>query len=304
MNLRQLEAFVWVARLKSFRGAAAQLNATQPAISLRIQGLERELGTRVFDRMRGRVSLTAAGKECIDLAEQIGLLASQLGATCHRRGMLGGRVSLGVSELIAHTWLPALIALMDHRYPEVKIDATIDMTPPLVRGLESGDYDVILAGAHRFATTFPTLDLGSESFVWIARADYQIGRRPLRPRDLQGQHVITWGKEAAIFQSIEKWFIEDGSYPTHRITCNTAATMARLVSAGLGISLLPSVLVEEQLNKGDLCIIPTVPDFEPVKYRAIYVSAPDSLGQLVAEAAREVSSFEVARHRRNLRRGR
>jgi DNA-binding transcriptional LysR family regulator len=68
--------------------------------------------------------------------------------------------------------------------------------------------------------------------------------------------------------------------------------MAMLAAAGLGISLLPRDLVERELSEGTLRIVPTEPAFEAVRYRAIYVPVPGSLGQIVAEAAAEVSSFD------------
>jgi DNA-binding transcriptional LysR family regulator len=216
--------------------------------------------------------------------------------------MLGGRVSVGVGELVAHTWLPKLIAVMSERYPEVKVDVTVDRTPALVSGLETGDYDVVLAGSHRLVTTFPTLALGSERFVWVSGPDGETNSRPLRPRDLQARHIITEGKSAAIYRSVERWFIENGAYPTHRITCNTTVTMADMVAAGLGIALLPLVLIERQLSAGTLRVIPTQPEFEPVRYRAIYLPAPGSLGQTVAETAVEVSTFKGARRRGRQRR--
>jgi len=292
MNLRQLEALVWVSRLKSFSAAAAQLNTTQPAISIRVQELERELNMRLFDRNRRRVSLTAEGRECLATAERMITLAAELSARGDGRTSIGGRVSLGISELIAHTWFSKLIAVMSERYPEVKIDATVDTTPTLVRRLDSGEFDVVLVGAHHLSTTHPTLELGSKPFVWIAKPNGQPIERPLRPRDLQSWRIITWGKDASIHQSIDEWFVEDGAYPIHRITCNTAVTMAMLAAAGLGISLLPRDLVERELSEGTLRIVPTEPVFEAVRYRAIYVPVPGSLGQIVAEAAAEVSSFD------------
>jgi DNA-binding transcriptional LysR family regulator len=297
MNLRQLEALVWVARLKSFRAAAAQLNTTQPAISLRVQELERALDVRLFDRNRRRVSLTAEGREYLATAEQVVRMVSELRPRGVGAAATGGRVSLGISELIAHTWFARLIARMGERHPEVKIDATVDTTPALVRGLDAGEFDVVLAGAHKLTTTHPTLELGSRPFAWIEKPGAPI-RRPLRPRDLQARRIITWAKGAAIHPSIERWFLQDGAYPIHRITCNTAVTMAVLAAAGLGVALLPPDLVERELADGALRIVPTEPAFEPVRYRAIYVPAPGSLGRIVAEAAAEVSTFAKPPRRR------
>jgi DNA-binding transcriptional LysR family regulator len=294
MRLQQLESFVWVARLRSFRAAAARLNMTQPGVSLRIQELEKEVGASLLDRSKRAVSLTAEGRDCLAYAEQIMTWSAELRTRAQSKNPRG-RVSLGVSEMIAHTWLSDLLSTMSVRYPEVQIDPTIDMTPALLRGLEGGDYDVILAGAHRLTTTFPVLDLGETSFHWFGKDPLGNKPPPFTPRDLEGSRIITWSKDAEIYRSIEHWFISNGAHPARRITCNTAATMATLAAAGLGITLLPTELVRRELADGTLRIIQTDPEFEPVRYHAIYVPTRQvSLGQIVAEAARKISSFKAS----------
>lgn len=293
MKLNQLEALIWVSRLRSFRGAAAHLNTTQPGISLRIKALERELGMRLIHRVRGRIAPTPEGKECIVIAEQMFLLESRLRAQRNGRGALTGQVSVGVSEVVAQTWLPKLIERMTERYPQVTLGLTVDLTPPLVRGLETGEFDVVLGGSHRLVTTFPSLELGTEQMAWIGKTGSVTSSTPLRPRDLQSMQIITSAKGAAIYQSIEKWFINGGAYPSRRITCNASTAMADLAAAGLGIALLPVVLVKQQLAARTLSIIPSEPAFEPVRFRAIYAPAAGPLGEIVAKTAVEVSTFRM-----------
>lgn len=71
LNLKQLETFVWIANLGSFRQAAEHLCTTQPAISTRITNLEHTLNTMLFNREKGGVTLTAKGRELLPLAENI-----------------------------------------------------------------------------------------------------------------------------------------------------------------------------------------------------------------------------------------
>ena len=70
-DLRNLETFVWVARLGGFRLAAEKLNTTQPAISARVATLEQEFGVRLFERKQRRAALTAKGLELLGYAEQM-----------------------------------------------------------------------------------------------------------------------------------------------------------------------------------------------------------------------------------------
>src|SRR5262249_660684 len=71
VNLRFIEAFVWVARLRSFRAASQKLHATQTTISARIASLESDFGVRLFERDKRTVTLTRAGEELLQYAEQL-----------------------------------------------------------------------------------------------------------------------------------------------------------------------------------------------------------------------------------------
>lgn len=71
IELRNLETFVWIARLGSFRAAADRLNAAQSTLSARIDKLERQLGVPLFLRSGRRVTLSAKGRQLLDHAEQL-----------------------------------------------------------------------------------------------------------------------------------------------------------------------------------------------------------------------------------------
>ena len=174
MNFEQLETLVCLARLRNFRAVAETLNTSQPGVSLRIQRLEEELGALLFDRTQRSVSLTALGRECLAYAEQIVAWRDELQSRV--QGPLRGRVSLGVSELIAHTWLSDLLAALTSRYSGLRINPTIDLTPRLLSELDAGEFDVILIGTQTLSTTNPVLNLGSVSYRWMGRP------RVLRPR--------------------------------------------------------------------------------------------------------------------------
>ena len=76
MNLRFIETFVWVARLRSFTAAAEKLNATQAAISTRIATLEEDFGVKLFERDKRTVTLTHSGEELLNYAEELRRLCS------------------------------------------------------------------------------------------------------------------------------------------------------------------------------------------------------------------------------------
>ncbi len=295
MNLQQIETLIWVARLSSFSGAAIKMNTTQPAVSTRIRELENELGVALFARDQRNVRLTPKGREALAYAEQIMASLGDLRSKVSAQHAASGRVSLGVSELIAQTWLPELLARLSSDHPELTIDPTVDMTLPLLRGLERGDFDVLLVGGRGVATQYPVLELGYSEYAWMAKPGTEDVSKRLTPQDLQSRRILTWTKEAAIYQSIEDWFVRHDAYPANKILCNTTMSMVTLTAAGLGISLLPFELVRRELAEGTLVVIPTEPRFDPVRYQAIYVPTLwPGFGRIIADAAQQVSRFMTA----------
>lgn len=105
MNLKFLETFVWVARLKSFRLTADKLFTTQASISSRIAVLEGELGVKLFLRDSRGVSLTPEGLKVLDYAEQMMDTMQALKQSIETRSSKVGRIRIGVMDTVIHTWL-------------------------------------------------------------------------------------------------------------------------------------------------------------------------------------------------------
>jgi len=292
MNLKQLESFVWINRLGGFSAAAAKLNTTQPAISQRIRELETELGVTLINRTPRGVTLTPKGRECLEFAERILDEASDLRARVGSAESLSGRTRVGVGESVALTWLPAMLARLNNEYPGLSVDVVVDITQPLCRGLESGDFDVIILGGANLTSQAHVVDLGFGPLFWMARGDPGSWSGPVAATELQEHRILMLSHETMINRIAEDWFAEHGVRPERRHMCNSMAVLASLTMAGLGISLLPLVVFQQEVSDGRLCIIPTDHPTEAISYKAIYrpIHWP-SFGRIIAETAKEVTTF-------------
>jgi DNA-binding transcriptional LysR family regulator len=292
MTLAQLEAVVWIVRLGSFRAAASKLNTTQPTISMRIKELELSLGVEIFDRTHRTVQLTPRGRVCVAGAERILEASADLHRTVESKNEISGRVSVGVVEDIALTWLPTLLGLIRDKYPALLVDLQIDLTLPLTRALERGELDVALIGGVVPLTGLQVLSLGFVNYVWMCRPGLVSTKRPLTPKDLQSLPILAWSRQAAAYEFVNHWFVSNGAYPARMNLSNSMTSLASLTMAGLGIGLLPRELYETEVHQGTLSIIHISPPFEPSPYSAIYKPVHWSpVGQVVAKLAAEVSTF-------------
>src|SRR5712664_1242952 len=142
VDFKTLETFMWVANLRSFRGAAEKLNTTQPAISLRIAQLEDLLGVRLLERNRRLVVPTEKGQELLGFAERLLRARAEMIEAVGDRSTMRGIVRLGVSETIVHTWLPALIERVNVAYPNLERGIEVDISPNLRDRLVAKDLNL------------------------------------------------------------------------------------------------------------------------------------------------------------------
>ena len=112
MNLKQIEAFVQVARTGSVSAATAKLNATQPAISMRLRELKRSIEADLFDRSRRTIRLTPAGRAFLEYAERIYATTEEALAEFGTARAVTGHIRLGVTETVALNLEEATLAFL------------------------------------------------------------------------------------------------------------------------------------------------------------------------------------------------
>jgi DNA-binding transcriptional LysR family regulator len=137
LQLPHLETFCKAAELSSFTAAAQALHLTQAAVSQRIAALEKALGKPVFQRQRGRVALSPAGRTVYDYAQRILDLHRELrGRIAGQKAAVTGELLLAASSVPGEHLLPALLADFRIAYPKIQVRATIRHGPPRFGGPE------------------------------------------------------------------------------------------------------------------------------------------------------------------------
>ena len=142
LNLKQLETFLWIARLGSFAAAADRLNSTQSAVSIRIQELEHALGVKLFDRSHRTVQLTPKGEDLAPRAEQLIEMAWDIQAVIGDPESISARIRIGVADLIALTWLGSLVSAVRDEYPGVKLEIDVGLAVELVASKKGAGFNI------------------------------------------------------------------------------------------------------------------------------------------------------------------
>ena len=289
MNFKHIEAFVQVARAGSVSAAAARLNTTQPAISMRIKDLERSLDIELLDRSRRNVRLTPAGRVFLERVERIHTLTEEALAEFGSDKATAGHIRLGVTETVALTWLPDLVSRINGRFPQVAVELDVDLTEGVWNRLNRGDLEVALLPGPIGGPNLQTRSLGTIRYDWMASRSLNIPDGMLTPTDLATWPIITLSQESNLHDVIEGWFREHGARPRRIDVCNSLGVVASLTMAGLGIAMLPPSIFAAEQRLMTLTTEPRLSDLEFVAAYPRNMASP--LIRSIVDMAESVSTF-------------
>ncbi|MBE0529932.1 MAG: LysR family transcriptional regulator [Rhodospirillales bacterium] len=254
MEFKALETFIWISRLGSFRAAAERLNTTQPSVSSRIAALERELGTRVFDRSGRRATLTRKGRDLLRYADRLLALRNEILTAVADPAAVQGTVVLGVVETIAHTWLPKLIERVAQTYPAISLELDIDISVNLRERLVACELDAAFLMGPISRPEIVNLPLSNFPLSWLASPKRGLAGRTLTLDELGRVPIITFPRHSRPHMDLEALF--HGTNVRPRIhSSSSLATIVRMAVDGIGVCALPVDIVRSELQRGELCVL-------------------------------------------------
>lgn len=253
MELRQLRYFLAVAEAENFTAAAHRLRLAQPALSQQIRALEEELGITLLARGARRSRLTDAGERMVTRARRILLevesAKQDLGA--HASGQRG-KVRFGCAlQTLSEGCLPPLLAEFRRRYPEVEIAFQEAHSLPLGELLADGQLDLALVHLGRGETAALRVDydlaalafdkLYEEPLVVVVGPRHRWARRArVRLAELANEDFVSFGPGSTVRELVTRAAQLAGFAPRSSISALNLGTVRALVSAGLGIAVVPA----------------------------------------------------------------
>ena len=251
ITLRQVEAFVWIARLGTFRAAADRLGLSQAAISLRIRQLETAAGAVLFSRRGSAVQLTAAGTLMLDYAERGLAVFDELGHRLRADSPWLGTLRLGSSDLFAMTCLPAVLERLERTHPEAAVQLTASSSVTLARMLDRGEIDAAFMSNPEPTGEVRVDVLGTAQLAVVSNGHRGLPDR-ISPVDLAAQRLLINPPPSTIHAIVARWFSESNTPVPYFSTCNSLPVTSRLVAAGGGVGVIPNWLVRAELAAGTL----------------------------------------------------
>lgn len=255
---RQLEVFVQVALHGSVRIAAERLHLTQPAASMALAEMERQLDAAVFDRERGRLRLNARGRELLPLAQEL----LERHAEFARRGsevsdVLAGELRIGASNTVGNYLVGDLLGSFVRTHPQVAIRLRVANTEAIAAGVIDHSLDI---GCVEGPVAHPSLEVRpwrEDRLLVCASPEHPLARRRgLKPADFVGARWVLREPGSATRATSERVLSQLPPGETV-LELDQIEAIKQAVAAGLGIACLPEVAVVDALATGRLKVLKT-----------------------------------------------
>jgi DNA-binding transcriptional LysR family regulator len=294
LDFRSIETFLWVVKLGSFRGAAQRLNTTQPAISQRIAQLERELGVKLLNRDHRVASPTPSGRQMMVYAEKLIGLRSEMMAEIGDRSAMRGVLRLGVAETIVHTWLTRLVKSVNEAYPNLSLEIEVDITPNLSARLLAQEIELAFVVGPLSASGVQSRVLCDYPIGFLASPALGLGNGPVARHELARFPMITFPRKTQPYEAVRAVFDRPDLPPIRLHASASLATVIHMAIEGLGVAVIPSAIVENELADGRLQLLDTDVKLAPLTFSASWLTSPDIAAvERVADLAHQIAQEGV-----------
>ena len=244
---------------------------TQPALSMQIRELEREIGAQLVERRTGDVAVTATGIEVAQRAERILAATRDLVDFARHREILSGSLKLGIIPTLAPYLLPRLLPCLQRAYPSLRLDVRETQTAALIGELVAGDLDCVLLALPVEHADVDTISLFRDRFLLASSADEPMPRRPLKAEDVDQHRLILLEEGHCLRDQALAFCATKRRDSTAALGSTSLATVMQMVANGYGVTLVPEIAAEVEVRDQRVALKrfaapePTAPFPRPVR---------------------------------------
>ena len=259
-TLDQLRILKAIASEGSFKRAADSLYVSQPAVSLQVQNLERQLNVPLFDRGGRRAQLTEAGHLLLSYGEKILSLCQE---TCRAledlQNLQGGTLIVGASQTTGTYLLPRMIGMFRQKYPDVAVQLHVHSTRRTAWSVANGQIDLAIVGGEIPTELLEALDVvpyATDELALILPPSHPMAKQEtIQKEDLYKLQFISLDSQSTIRKVIDQVLTRCG-IDTRRLKIemelNSIEAIKNAVQSGLGAAFVSVSAIEKELLMGVL----------------------------------------------------
>ena len=261
-TLDQLRILKAIAAEGSFKRAADTLYVSQPAVSLQVQNLEKQLNVPLFDRGGRKAQLTEAGHLLLSYGEKIITLCQE---TCRAiedlQNLQGGTLIVGASQTTGTYLLPRMIGLFRQKYPDVAVQLQVHSTRRTSWGVANGQVDLAIIGGEvpgELQDTLKIIPYAEDELALILPIDHPLAQvEKVQKEDLYRLNFISLDAQSTIRKVIDKVLTRcdiDTKRLTIELELNSIEAIKNAVQAGLGAAFVSITAIEKEVKMGEVYV--------------------------------------------------
>lgn len=259
-TLEQLKMLHAIFQEGSFKKAAEKLYVSQPAISLQVQNLERQLNTPLFYRDKRKARLTETGQLLIKYCDRILNLCEE---TCRAldelHALQAGTLIIGASQTTGTYLMPRLVGLFRHKYPKINLELQVHSTRKIAWGVANGRIDLAVVGGEVPRELRDIIEITSyaeDELALILPMSHPFSALPnIQKEDLYRLRFIALNTQSTIRNVIETTLTQNGidsKYFKIEMELNSIEAIKNAVQSGLGASFVSVSAISKELELGML----------------------------------------------------
>ena len=259
-TLDQLKTLHAISSEGSFKKAAEKLYISQPAVSLQIQNLERQLNTPLFYRDKRKARLTETGQLLIKYCERILSLCDE---TCRALDELhtlqSGSLIIGASQTTGTYLMPRLIGIFKNKYPQISIELQVHSTRKISWGVANGNIDLAVVGGEvpqELQKDLRITSYAEDELALILPLSHPFSTLEfIQKEDLYRIRFIALNTQSTIRNVIDNTLIQhgiDSSYLKIEMELNSIEAIKNAVHSGLGAAFVSVSAITKELELGML----------------------------------------------------
>ncbi len=252
MNLNQLHYFTALARLEHYTKAAEELGITQPSLSHAMNSLEKELGTKLFEKQGRNVVLTKYGRFFLKYVEEsLQILDIGIKKTRSMTGQNEGRIELAYIYTLGSEFVPQLAGDFIRTFEEMKVTFhfTVGNTCEIIQGLKEEKYDIAFCSMLDKEPSIQFTPVGTQRLVAVVPKGHPLSEQKAVDLEQAAAYPqIYFTENSGLRPVVDKLFENAHLTPKIAYEIEEDGSMAGLVAQNFGIAIMPDIPVLKQLN--------------------------------------------------------
>ncbi|PFN05281.1 LysR family transcriptional regulator [Bacillus cereus] len=255
MEIKQLITFKTVAENLNFTQSAKILNFAQSSVTAQIKALEAELGTVLFERLGKRIFLTEAGRKFQVYAEKMIALSYEAKMVVKDEETTSGTLVIGAQESQCTYRLPSILKEFKTKFPQIKlIFKPAHSNEAVKEQLLEGKLDLaFILDECKVEDALHVESLVQEELKIVAFPNHPLLEKPIiSTKELENETLLLTELGCSYRTIFEELFRAEDVYPANKIEFVSVEAIKQCVIAGLGIAILPAMVVEKDIEEGTM----------------------------------------------------